>query len=170
MNIIKEGTLFRMVKLADIFTFGNLASGLLSIFFIINNQLLIGSILIIAAVVFDFLDGRIARLMKTENLFGKELDSLCDMVSFGIAPAVLVFSQASSPGYIILYVIFACAGAFRLARFNIIKTKGFIGMPITINGILFPILYLISTPLWIVHIVMAATSYLMASSIRFRKL
>lgn len=169
-DIIKEKKMYKIIKIADLFTLANLTCGLLAIIFFINDELLVGSIMILAAVIFDFLDGKVARLLKKQNAFGKELDSLCDLISFGIAPAILIFTWSDLMAYIPLYIAFVCTGALRLARFNITKIKGFIGMPITVNGILFPILYFISTPLWIVYIIMAIASYLMISSIRFRKI
>ena len=164
MNMLK------IIKLADFFTLANLASGLIAIMLFLNNSFAAGSIFILAAVLFDFLDGKVARLTRHQNVFGKELDSLCDMVSFGIAPAVMVFAMSNNLTYIPLYVIFACAGALRLARFNISKTKGFEGMPITVNGILFPFLYFLNAPLIIIHIVMAVSAILMVSGLRFKKI
>ncbi len=77
---------------------------------------------IIAAAVFDMLDGRVARMLDAETAFGAELDSLCDMLSFGVAPAVLVYLWALVPygklGWLVAFLIVACS-ALRLARFNV---------------------------------------------------
>jgi CDP-diacylglycerol--serine O-phosphatidyltransferase len=77
---------------------------------------------IIAAAVFDMLDGRVARMLNAESAFGAELDSLCDMLSFGVAPAVMVYLWALTPydklGWLAAFLIVACS-ALRLARFNV---------------------------------------------------
>jgi len=97
------------------------------------------------SVLFDFLDGRIARMANATSEFGVELDSLADVLSFGIAPAVLVYSWAYSPivelqkiGWAVSFMFLVC-GALRLARFNVLARKPvqdksvkkyFVGMPI----------------------------------------
>lgn len=101
------------------------------------------SILIIFAMFFDMLDGRVARMTKTQSAFGLQLDSLADVVSFGVAPAVLMYSwslkQASTVGLVVAF-LFVAAGAVRLARFNVLSmsaegapkacSKYFLGLPI----------------------------------------
>jgi len=105
---------------------------------------------ILAAVVFDSLDGRLARLGGRESLFGKEFDSIADIISFGMAPAMMMFFLILSPelhpyfrqvGWFIGFVYLLCAGV-RLARFNVIThpliytanskydTKDFVGLPV----------------------------------------
>ncbi len=90
---------------------------------------------------FDGFDGRVARLTKTQSQFGVELDSLADVMSFGVAPALLVYKWAfSSLGFFGVFVAFAYAacGALRLARFNVIAQRSphggggrfFVGLPI----------------------------------------
>jgi len=95
-----------------------------------------GIVLIMFAFVFDFFDGMAARLVKSESAFGKELDSLADLLSFGLAPALLVASivleDFPRTGWIVAFIYLAC-GAMRLARFNIqpsSSAKEFIGVPI----------------------------------------
>jgi CDP-diacylglycerol--serine O-phosphatidyltransferase len=82
------------------------------------------SLLIIFALFFDMLDGRVARLTKTQSAFGLQIDSLADVVSFGVAPAMLVYKwslwQVGTPGLIVSFV-FCAAGAVRLARFNVLS-------------------------------------------------
>jgi CDP-diacylglycerol--serine O-phosphatidyltransferase len=83
------------------------------------------SILIIFAMFFDTIDGRVARLTKTQSAFGMQLDSLADVIAFGAAPAMLVYSWALAPiGPVALFACFAylACGAIRLARFNVIST------------------------------------------------
>src|SRR6266536_4696863 len=92
------------------------------------------------AIFFDAFDGRVARMTKTQSDFGVELDSLADVISFGAAPALLVYKWALAPlGFLGLFVSFAFAacGALRLARFNVLAARGdkgsssyFVGLPI----------------------------------------
>ena len=137
----------KRVKTADIFTLLNATFGLLCIFFSINDQINKAMIMLILAVGCDMLDGRIARRQDNTSELGKELDSLSDIVSFGIAPAVFAFTQNDSVLGMIAYVIFVCCGIIRLARFNIQQTHiYFYGMPITTNGYIIPVLYFLGLP------------------------
>jgi CDP-diacylglycerol---serine O-phosphatidyltransferase len=101
-------------------------------------QLYQAALAIFFAMFFDGFDGRVARLTKTQSQFGVELDSLADVISFGVAPAMLVYKWALGPlGFIGLFVAFlyvAC-GALRLARFNVLSqredsSRFFVGLPI----------------------------------------
>ena len=133
-----------LMKIADIFTVGNLCCGVLSIFLAIDGLFDLSALLLFLAVVFDVLDGKIAGLMHQKNLFGKQIDSMSDLVSFGVAPALLFYSL-SSPGIlgIIVALFFVACGMLRLARYNISEEAGFEGIPITVNGVLFPLLFLL---------------------------
>ena len=121
----------------SLFTTGNLFCGFFSMVAAIEGQYLQAAILIVLAHLLDSLDGAIARVTKTTSQFGVEFDSLADLISFGIAPAVLVYFWALSPlgiwGWLAasLYVI---CGALRLARFNVqvstVEKTHFIGLPI----------------------------------------
>jgi CDP-diacylglycerol--serine O-phosphatidyltransferase len=141
----------------------NLVSGSLAVFFAINGQLGWAAVFILAAAVFDFLDGFSARLLKAYSTIGKELDSLADMVSFGLAPAAMVFTmlqltlfgkyqpiqyiEAHWSQWIVLFtsLVITVAGAFRLAKFNTDdrQSEQFLGMPIPANAIFFASLGLI---------------------------
>lgn len=98
-------------------------------------------IMIGAAAVFDFFDGLVARLLGVVSAIGKELDSLCDCVSFGLAPGLLVYAamRYADPGSPLCYaaLLIPVLGAVRLARFNIDtrQATSFIGMPIPANAI-----------------------------------
>jgi CDP-diacylglycerol--serine O-phosphatidyltransferase len=101
------------------------------------------ALLIIAAMFFDTLDGRVARMTKTQSAFGLQIDSLADIVSFGVAPSVLVYEwtlhRFDTAGLIVAFLFTAC-GAIRLARFNVLAmgeggkpskpSKYIIGLPI----------------------------------------
>ncbi len=103
-------------------------------------QLYQAALAIIFAMFFDAFDGRVARMTKTQSDFGVQLDSLADVISFGAAPALLVYKWALAPlGFFGLLVsfIYAACGALRLARFNVLAARGdkgssrfFVGLPI----------------------------------------
>jgi CDP-diacylglycerol--serine O-phosphatidyltransferase len=141
----------------------NLVCGSLAVFFAIDGQLGWASVFIFAAAVFDFLDGFSARLLKAYSAIGKELDSLADMVSFGLAPAAMVFTmlqltlfgkiqliqniEGNFSQWLLLFtsLVIPVAGAFRLAKFNTDdrQSEQFLGMPIPANAIFFASLGLI---------------------------
>lgn len=119
------------------FTIASLFCGFYSMLACIKGDFVIAAIAILIAAVFDGLDGRVARLTGTTSTFGMELDSLCDMVSFGVAPGLLAYFWALEPygryGWLaaFLYVATTC---LRLARFNSQQSseegsKNFIGLP-----------------------------------------
>jgi CDP-diacylglycerol--serine O-phosphatidyltransferase len=104
-------------------------------------QLYQAALAIFFAMFFDAFDGRVARLTKTQSQFGVELDSLADVMSFGLVPAMLVYKWALAPlGFWGIFVsfVFACCGALRLARFNVLAqrtgqagaSRFFVGLPI----------------------------------------
>ena len=141
----------------------NLVSGCMSVFFAVDGQLGLAAVFIFAAAVFDFFDGFSARLLKAYSAIGKELDSLADLVSFGLAPAAIVFTlleltlfgtnlhiqdiDASVNQWILLLssLVIPVAGAFRLAKFNTDDRQSdqFLGMPIPANAIFFASLALV---------------------------
>lgn len=101
----------------------NLASGFGAILFIINGNLAAASWMLVAALVFDFADGMAARLLKAWSEIGRELDSLADVVSFGVAPGLLVYMMAGDQAPQWLTIVFSAmlpvSAALRLAKFNI---------------------------------------------------
>jgi CDP-diacylglycerol--serine O-phosphatidyltransferase len=149
------------------------------------------SLLLIFALLFDMLDGRVARLTKTQSAFGLQIDSLADVISFGTAPALLVFKwslyQKPTLGLIVSF-IFAGAGAVRLARFNVLSMgeggkpskpgKYIIGLPVPgAAGILISLVVAnhavageLMGPryLWAMLAVTLFLSFLMVSTVKFR--
>lgn len=107
--------------LPNMFTTAALFSGFYSIIAAMNGNFTHAAVAIFISMVFDGLDGRVARLTRTQSAFGAEYDSLADMVSFGIAPALVAFTWALAPlgkvGWIAAF-IYAVGAALRLARFN----------------------------------------------------
>ena len=122
--------------LPNLFTLAALFGGFYGIVMAMNGRFEQSAIGIFAAMVLDSLDGRVARLTNTQSAFGEQMDSLSDMVSFGAAPALIVYVWALSGlgklGWIAAFVYCACA-ALRLARFNtnigIVDRRFFQGLP-----------------------------------------
>jgi CDP-diacylglycerol--serine O-phosphatidyltransferase len=119
-------------------TLGNLAAGVMAMIFAAQYHLSSAAWCIIAGIILDMFDGRVARWAGATSQFGVELDSLCDLVSFGVAPAFLMFRVAlepwGPPGCMIV-IFFAMTAALRLARFNLRAQTGepsthFTGLPV----------------------------------------
>ena len=123
--------------LPNLVTTMNLFSGFFAIIHAIRGEYIIASYAIVAAAIFDQLDGRVARLTHSMSKFGAEYDSLADLVSFGVAPGILLYQWALQPfgriGWLASFLFTAC-GALRLARFNvqhnIVEKAYFQGLPI----------------------------------------
>lgn len=164
-------SMVRMIRLPDLFTMANVACGILSIMFAINDQYGYAAGLMLGAAAFDFFDGKIARWIGQQREFGRELDSLADTISFGVAPAIFAFSLVQTKLAIIAFTIFVFCGILRLARYNITsdRTEGFIGMPITLNGILIPMVYFAGLDArWYPYLYLIL-GFLMVSSMKVRK-
>ncbi len=122
--------------LPNLMTTGNLFFGFFATILAMRGEILWAAWAIVAASVFDALDGRLARLTRAISKFGAEYDSLCDLVSFGMAPAILMYSWALQPfgriGWLACFLYCACT-ALRLARFNvqagIVEKNYFQGLP-----------------------------------------
>lgn len=168
----------------NMFTLGNLACGIMSIMMTfrasIDNPVNYkwACLFILLAAIMDRYDGRVARFLNVSSELGKELDSLADLVSFGVAPSILVFnlynfSNFGIIGYL-LVLIFPISGAYRLARYNCSSFNGiFMGIPITAAGSFMAFYSFItlkhaSNPSLAI-ILLLACSYLMVSKLRFKK-
>lgn len=196
-----------MKQIPNLFTLLNLLAGCLAIvcimqagvtisvdangenLVVIPEKIWLASVFIAAAAVVDFLDGFVARILDVPSELGKQLDSLADTVSFGVAPGLIAYQflrlcYAQQPdgldistAWLLPAFILPCAGAYRLARFNIDtgQSHGFKGVPIPAVGILFaslPLIYwysgndfLINTLLnkWFWYGAVLLCSYLMVS-------
>ena len=141
MNIENSPKKIRIKKgiyiLPNLFTTASLFCGFYSIIASVQENFVPAAIAILVSVVFDGLDGRIARLTNTTSKFGAEYDSLADVIAFGVAPSLLAYSWAMSIygkwGWMAAFLFVLC-GALRLARYNIqigmIESKVFNGLPI----------------------------------------
>lgn len=176
-------------QIPNIITLSNLFFGCISIVYILQNGLTLtvnaagenlvvlpekmmwAGVFIFAAALVDFLDGFVARLLNVPSEMGKQLDSLADVVSFGVAPGLIAFqflrlSFAQDAGgldasvfWLLPAFIIPCAGAYRLARFNIDTTQqfSFKGVPIPAIGLLFasfPMVYWYSESSWLIQLML----------------
>ncbi|WP_341662709.1 CDP-alcohol phosphatidyltransferase family protein [Blattabacterium cuenoti] len=137
----------------NIFTLLNLFCGCISIIFLQSKNFNDSAIYTLFSIIFDFLDGFFSRLIKTENLFGKELDSLADMISFGMVPSIIVFLllENKTPIPFIEYLSFLISifSACRLAKFNINNNPDnknhIMGLTTPVNTLFFSSISLIIT-------------------------
>jgi CDP-diacylglycerol--serine O-phosphatidyltransferase len=153
----KHFSMIRGFQLADFFTLGNAGCGVAAVFFAmlyIEGRSVVhfyGSAgMMGAAFIFDVLDGRVARWRRKHSPLGRELDSLADILSFGIAPAALGFASGLRGGWDwIALIYFVCCGVSRLARFNVTaetlsagadKVTHFEGTPIPTSVVLVAVL------------------------------
>ncbi len=177
----------------NIFTFINLSCGVFSLLFNLScgvfsllstfeKQYVLASIFILIAGLVDRYDGRVARFLQVSSDLGKELDSLADLVSFGVAPSVLIYILFNLNTFgpkgilgIILLIAFPICGAYRLARYNTSSFDGvFTGVPITITGCFLAAFALIANyaqaPVFLAIIFMILGAYLMVSKIHLKKI
>ena len=121
--------------LPSLFTTGNVFCGFYSFIAALNDKYFLAAWAIVFAIIFDVLDGRVARMTKTTSAFGMQYDSLADVISFGMAPAFLCYAWVLKPfgrvGWMAAFLYLLCA-ALRLARFNTtepdIQSQHFIGL------------------------------------------
>jgi CDP-diacylglycerol---serine O-phosphatidyltransferase len=167
--------------LPNIFTAASIFTGIFSIISAVNGQFEKAAWLILLSLVFDGLDGRVARLTNTCSRFGIEFDSLADIVAFGVAPALLMYlyigDQFGRIG-VVASALFVIFGAIRLARFNVSTSQAepsvFIGIPIPTAAVFISLLILFFQKYALgeeygVLILLAALllSFLMVSNIRY---
>ncbi len=146
-------SMLREFHLADFFTLGNAACGMGSVFLAMrfldsgfSRHFLLAAALLPVAFILDIFDGRIARARNQNSALGRELDSLADVISFGVAPAALAYAAGMGAGWdAIVLIYFVCCGVSRLARYNVTaeslsegtgKVKYFEGTPIPTSVVL----------------------------------
>jgi CDP-diacylglycerol--serine O-phosphatidyltransferase len=123
----KHFSMIRGFHLADFFTLANAACGVTAVFLAMTymasgtrSHFYAAAAMAPAAFLFDWLDGNIARWRRMHSAMGRELDSLADVISFGVAPAALAFAAGMSGGWdAVVLLYFVCCGVSRLARFNV---------------------------------------------------
>ena len=149
----KHFSMIRGFHLADLFTLANAACGVAGVFLVMlymssqaATHFFAAAWMAPAAFLFDVLDGRVARWRRTHSALGRELDSLADVISFGVAPAALAFAAGMHGGWdSVVLVYFVCCGVSRLARYNVTaeslseggdKVRYFEGTPIPTSVVL----------------------------------
>jgi len=169
-----------LAHLPHLFTTLNLFAGFYAIVATFEGKYQHSAIAILLAIVFDIFDGRFARLTGNTSKFGKEYDSLADMVSFGIAPALLIYNYSLKSfvkmGWIASFVYTACV-AIRLARFNVKSSSAlhFEGLPSPAGGAIIAstvllLIHLGIEPIyrsWLTLLMVYLVSYLMVSPIKY---
>lgn len=160
-------------------TMSNGIFGFLSVISAAQQEFLYAGLCIIFAALADRYDGIIARKLGVVSPLGKELDSLCDVISFGLAPAFLILSKVKTEHSSIIFILtliiasaFLACGAYRLARFNITTmANGFYtGVPITTCGGMLGLLSLFPLPTFLLVLLMAIFAYLMVSKLKIKKI
>lgn len=165
----------------NMLTSSNLVFGMCSIISTLHKDFNMGAIFILIALVADGLDGRAARFFGVSSELGKEMDSLCDLISFGAAPALLAYSiYLNEFGYFGWFaaIAFALCGAWRLARFNVNSSVihgYFMGLAIPSGGCLIATFTLLSMSLqldyhtigFVYPIAVLVIAYLMVSKVRY---
>lgn len=158
-----------MKYLPNCLTLANLISGLMSIYCTMNGQLDLAAVFIFLGASFDSVDGRAARRVGNSSEFGKELDSLADMVTFGTAPMVMLLTtEGNKTMKLIAAMIFLACAAIRLARFNSEQSSlnVFIGIPVPAAALLSLLAFFMINRVIVYYILVIGLGFLMISSIR----
>lgn len=173
---------------ASALTTAGLYCGVVSIFKSIDQDFKWAAYFIILAQIFDVLDGTFAKLTKTTSDFGKQLDSLADLASFGVAPAVLIYTaylhEAQTLGLVggktgaVMAIIFVICAALRLARFNVYQSEirdFFVGLPTPAAAatiatfVVFSAYFELQVAHWVMSPLILGLAYLMVSNFRYPK-
>jgi CDP-diacylglycerol--serine O-phosphatidyltransferase len=165
------------VQVPDLISLLNGLCGAGAILSCLTYQLVPAALLLGLAGLFDYLDGKVARALGLASEFGKQLDSLCDLISFVLAPAIFAysFSSTTSVWLILLLMAYIGAGLLRLARFNITGTledgKYFEGAPVPFSLVLIGVYFILpSTYLLVWLSLYGIHGLLMVSTVKIRKL
>jgi len=134
----------------NLLTISNLICGCIALYFTFQDKLVFTAYLIGLAAIFDFMDGATARLLNVSSPVGKELDSLADLVSFGLVPGSVVFhllEEGELSQYSFIALVIPIFSAYRLAKFNVDEdqNENFIGLPTPANCLVFISIPLITT-------------------------
>ncbi|MBE6497885.1 MAG: CDP-diacylglycerol--serine O-phosphatidyltransferase [Methanobrevibacter sp.] len=179
---IEDTSIRKFIAISDIISLLNMSCGFISILNSINQNFELAALFMIFAIMFDSVDGWVARKINRNDAldFGKNIDSLSDAVSFGVAPAVFLYSTINTttdiiqPITIIVGLLIVICGVLRLTRYNVIadkiETKDFIGFPIPGIAFILATLYLsgIYNP-YLALILSIIISLIMISTIRYPK-
>ena len=154
-------------------TSGNLLCGLFSLILVLHGRYIPAAWLVFFAVIFDGFDGKVARMLGGGTQFGLEFDSLADLVSFGVAPSILLYQVSVRDMRITgaaVACFFALCVALRLARFNVVHVPGpFQGLPCPAGGLFVSsfVIARVKLPAWAMAVILAGVGFLMISSIPY---
>ncbi|RAP51968.1 MAG: CDP-diacylglycerol--serine O-phosphatidyltransferase [Methanosphaera sp. rholeuAM270] len=174
-----ETNIIKMIGPADIASLLNATSGMVAIMAAYYSNTLLTAIFLILAVLFDAVDGPIARKFPspTNEVFGETIDSLADVISFGVAPAVILFEIYTSQYMIIASILILACGILRLSRYNTIitqqtgPTKIFIGLPIPVTSFTLSLFLFSQTRQeLLILILMITIAILMVSTLEYPKI
>lgn len=163
--------IFYKIKLADIISLISAVAGFGAIIAVFDSKSAVAAVLLVISAVLDWCDGKVARARGSESEWGKSVDSLADIVAFGVAPGIFAWQMMGANNLFLVFpaLIIVC-GILRLARYNSTPSHGFyIGMPITLNGLIFPIIYFLRAPPIAVAITCVAVCFAMIADFRIRK-
>ena len=174
-----ETNILKMVGIADIASLLNAVSGMLAIIMAFYQNSILSALFLILAVVFDAIDGPLARRFPSpsKDVFGETMDSLADAISFGIAPAIIIFELFNTPLMIIASILLLCCGILRLSRYNTIiteqegPTKTFIGLPIPVSSFMLSLLLFSQiNQASLILLIMSVIAILMISTLEYPKI
>jgi CDP-diacylglycerol--serine O-phosphatidyltransferase len=165
----------------NLFTLGNAFSGFSALVLAAHGEPVMAAYFILLGAILDALDGKIARLIGATSAFGVQIDSLCDAVTFIVAPAFLAYiTELKDFGFLGFFAssLFVLAGVSRLARFNVTtqeQTRHFIGLPSLIGGCSIASFFIIRNPMSLTYsiispytpLIVAVLAYLMISPLRY---
>lgn len=160
-----------MSYIPNVVTIGNFVCGLLAIYSLLVQDIYSAATLIFIGLFFDFFDGMIARKLNAVSDVGRELDSLADLVTFGVAPSIFAYYTClyETPTIgVLCMLIYSICSILRLAKFNVNQgtLSTFIGMPTPLAGICLVILSAMHNQILLV-VGIGSLSYLMVSNIKF---
>lgn len=165
----KKGIL-NFVSLPDIFSIANGTLGVISLYFILIGNISIAARIVFLCIFFDSFDGFLARRKNNSAEFGKSLDSLSDIISFGVVPSLIFINYGdNSIIALLLGIIYVVFGLLRLSRFNAIDSSEYYGLPITIGAIFVILLFLSEINFYLYAIFLPLTSFLFISNLKIQR-
>ncbi|HEB37809.1 MAG TPA: CDP-diacylglycerol--serine O-phosphatidyltransferase [Thermoplasmatales archaeon] len=162
----------RMISTADVFSFVNALFGFISIMFMLKGDFWLAVTFVLLATLSDGLDGIIARRFYSGNL-GESMDSLADIISFFVAPSVIILMSGRYENPVILFAlsVYLFASLLRLSSFPILKKEDYFdGLPIPASGIILILLVIINVDLMVLAIALLLFSILMVSKVHYPKI
>jgi len=179
---MNNNSILNFFKWKDVFSLLCAIFGFFAIIEVFSGNFLFAVLFLGLAGISDYMDGFMARKFSFPTDYGANIDTVSDAVAFGVAPAVFIYFYGGNYLYLLISIIVMCAGLMRLARYLCLakesekentnkNTKVYVGMPITFNAFIIPLLYLLSEYLnFNLLFLTLISAYLMISTINFRKI